>query len=122
MTFDEITADNLDHILKQDGHQFVGRNYDYEYWDFMYEASPGMQVDLLGYGVVEVVDAIIGKDNAVYRGEDTYDNYIILKVGDRFFKKTGYYSSWDGGGMDGPWFEVEKIEKTIYVWEKRLDY
>lgn len=39
--------------------------------------------------------------------------YVILKVDDRLFRKTGHYSSWDSSTWDGPLVEVKEIQKTV---------
>lgn len=38
---------------------------------------------------------------------------LIVKVNDRFFKKVGYYDSWDSCSWDGNLFEVAPFEKTV---------
>jgi hypothetical protein len=44
--------------------------------------------------------------------------YIIVKVGDQTFKKEGAYFSHYGTDWDGPFFEVNKVEKTVEVYER----
>ena len=110
-----ITGDELEARLKDDGNMLNGGYFDY--WDFFHEARPGDKVDVLGLGEVEVLESVTYRDGD-YQGNDSYENYIVVKVGDQIFRKTGYYNSWDGGAWDGAWHEVKKVEKTISVWEK----
>lgn len=42
---------------------------------------------------------------------------LVFKVGDRFFRKHGYYDSWDGGAWDGTLEEVRPREQMITVYE-----
>lgn len=37
----------------------------------------------------------------------------VIKIGDRYFKRTGYYSSWDSSEYDSTVEEVEPYEKTV---------
>jgi hypothetical protein len=122
MTLEDITPQEFENILNQDGHFWVnGERFTNDPWEWM-ECSVGDQLDLLGYGVIVVHELEIGKDFENYLGDDSYENWVILKVADRYFKKDGYYSSWDGGSLDGPWYEAKETQKTINVWEKKLDY
>lgn len=42
---------------------------------------------------------------------------LVFKIGDRFFRKYGYYDSWSGGAWDGDLEEVRPREKMITVYE-----
>ncbi|QIN94157.1 hypothetical protein PP459_gp076 [Streptomyces phage Wakanda] len=44
-------------------------------------------------------------------------NALVFTVGDRFFRKHGYYDSWEGGAWDGGLEEVRPREKMITVYE-----
>lgn len=39
--------------------------------------------------------------------------YVILRVGEQYFRKEGYYSSYNGTDWDGDFDEVEPYQKTI---------
>lgn len=59
-----------------------------------------------GFGKAEFVES--------YGGEGMGDErWIVFKVGDRMFRKNGYYSSWDGSSWDGELEEVEPREVTV---------
>jgi hypothetical protein len=64
-----------------------------------------------GYGVVERVDT--GTDYNDGREERT----MIIKVDNRYFKKVGYYDSWESSSWDGTLTEVRPREKTVTVYE-----
>ncbi|QNN99277.1 hypothetical protein SEA_FAUST_205 [Streptomyces phage Faust] len=42
---------------------------------------------------------------------------MIIQVGDRHFRKVGYYNSWDSSNWDGDLVEVRPREKTVTVYE-----
>jgi hypothetical protein len=60
----------------------------------------------------EVVDSRFGEE-----GDWSVETYIVVKIGDRYFKKTGHYASHDGEYWDGPVTEVKKVTKTVEVYE-----
>lgn len=45
------------------------------------------------------------------------DIYVVVKVGDQFFQKDGFYASHYGSDWDGEVTEVRPVEKTITVYE-----
>lgn len=51
-------------------------------------------------------------------GETTSERiYMIVKVGDRFFKKEGWRSSYGGTDWDGECREVQPEPKTVVVYD-----
>lgn len=44
---------------------------------------------------------------------------IIVKVGEQYFRKIGAYFSHYGTDWDGPFEEVEAVEKMVTVWEAK---
>jgi hypothetical protein len=46
------------------------------------------------------------------------DRWVVFKVGDQLFKKSGFYASHYGTDWDGPLVEVKPVEKTVTVFEK----
>lgn len=114
-----FTAKELERELKADGTNF---NEPYDYFDindFWWEAPVGKVLTTLQYGDFEVVAAAIGKKGSYSDG--SWDNYIILKQGDRYFRLNGEYNSWDSEGWTST-EEVEPVKKTITVWESKHDY
>ena len=51
-------------------------------------------------------------------GEGATDIWVVIKIGDRLFKKTGYHRSHDGTYWDGSVTEVRARETTITVYDK----
>jgi hypothetical protein len=43
--------------------------------------------------------------------------WVVVKIGDQLFKKDGYYASHYGTDWDGPFREVNQVEKTVTVYE-----
>lgn len=66
--------------------------------------------NLDGIGQVEVVECWGGEGQGQSMG-------VIIKVGNRYFRMCGYYSSWDDSEMDGNLEEVKPVEvtRTEYV-------
>lgn len=62
-------------------------------------------------------------DGSGYDGDNYIEGesecYVIFKVGEKYYKKCGYKSSYGYNEIDwnGPCTEVEPIIKTIQVWE-----
>lgn len=80
-------------------------------------AIPTISITVPGLGEVSVVERVGG-------GEGEGDHmHIVFRVADshveHFFKKSGYYSSWDSSDWDGAFVEVHPREKTITVYEER---
>lgn len=63
------------------------------------------------FGLVERVE--ISTDYSDGQEERT----MIIKIGDRYFKKVGYYDSWNSSNWDGSITEVVPREKTITVYD-----
>jgi hypothetical protein len=63
------------------------------------------------------------KVEAAYGGEGEGDQYwMVVSISDgettRYFRKDGWYASYDGGYLDGDTYEVTPQEKVITVYEK----
>lgn len=73
-------------------------------------------VEFPGIGRIEMVES--------FGGEGEGDQYwFVFKITDadgnvRFFRRNGWYASFNGGYYDGPTEEVKPAEKTITVWVK----
>lgn len=46
------------------------------------------------------------------------DIWVVFRLGDQLFKKSGFYASHYGTDWDGPLVEVKPVEKTVTVFEK----
>lgn len=85
-----------------------------------YDPIPESEIELKyfdGFGYIEVVDT--------FGGEGEGDQYwFVFKITDdngevRYFRRDGWYASFNGGYYDGPTEEVVQQEKTITVWVKK---
>ena len=73
--------------------------------------------DLPGVGVIEKVTN--GTELTTW---DEKVLYVIVKIGDQFFKMEGWSDSWSGEeGWEGPLYEVVQKEVVTTVWEKKND-
>jgi hypothetical protein len=67
-------------------------------------------------------DGFTAKVEAQYGGEGQGDQYwVVISLSDgettRYFRKDGWYASYDGGELDGDTSEVKPQEKTIVVYQ-----
>jgi hypothetical protein len=67
-------------------------------------------------------DGFTAKVVAEYGGEGQGDAYwVVVSISDgetaRYFRRDGWYASYDGGNLDGPTTEVAPQEKMIVVYE-----
>jgi hypothetical protein len=70
----------------------------------------------------DTFDGLTAKVISEYGGEGQGDQYwmvVSLSDGDttRYFRKDGWYASYDGGSLDGDTSEVKPAEKVIVVYE-----
>jgi len=63
------------------------------------------------YGDVKIVDRSTDYED----GQE--ERTMILKVGDRFVKKVGYYDSWESSDWYGSITEVKPVDKIVTVYE-----
>lgn len=118
---DLITASELSRLIDDEGLHQVGDSEDaaYEGSEFWHEAYWGRkEYDLGEFGVAQYLDGETGGEGSA--------EYIwqVWQVTDgegnvQFFKKEGYYMSYDGSNWDGELFEVEPYEKTVTDWKTK---
>lgn len=76
--------------------------------------KPGLDIPGIGYAIQ--LDQ--------YGGEDQGTSlWLVFQVTDedgetRYFKRNGWYQSWQGGEYDGPTIEVQAVEKLVTVYEE----
>lgn len=44
--------------------------------------------------------------------------WVILEYAGRFFRKSGFFASWDGSNWDGPFQEVRSERKMVTVYQE----
>ena len=84
--------------------------------EFTYDSDLS-SVDIPGVGVMEKVK--VGTELTTWNEKVLY---VIVKIGDQFFKMEGWSDSWSGEeGWEGPLYEVVQKEVVTTVWEKKND-
>jgi hypothetical protein len=88
-----------------------------EMYDFFDGIKEKKQIQLEGIGLAEYVED--HRPEREWADDDVDGEYIdvIFKIGDRYFRKSGTYSSWDSDEWDGPFEEVTpaKVQRTEWV-------
>lgn len=62
-------------------------------------------------GTLEFVEGYTGGEGG---GEDAY---VVFKLGDRYFRKQGYYASHYGTDWDGELREVNPVQRVVTFYE-----
>lgn len=77
--------------------------------------SSGREWDGIGYFDITLRgETIRPKVVTDFGGEGQGSNrYIVFRIGDQLFRKSGYYASYHGSDWDGDFDEVEEYERTI---------
>jgi hypothetical protein len=47
------------------------------------------------------------------------DIWVVIRVGTQLFEKSGYYASHYGSDWEGPFTEVQAVQKTVTVYEAK---
>lgn len=73
------------------------------------------------YGAIDSLPTIEGIGKLEFADQwggegDGAQIHVVLKVGDRYFQRDGYFSSWGEDSMDGAVYEVKpkQVMKTEY--------
>jgi len=85
------------------------RDFNFE-WNADYAEDHGKEIELPQVGKIEFIETI---------PDDPGDGQFwgaVWKLGDRYFVKAGYYSSWDSSEFDGEFYEVEQRQVMKTVW------
>ena len=74
-------------------------------------------------GDEKTVDGLTAKVVAEYGGEGQGDDYwVVISLSDgeltRYFRRDGWYASYDGGYLDGETYEVKPVEKLVTFYEQ----
>lgn len=81
----------------------------WEPWDYFWESREGLPMLETSLGSLYEIDQHGGEG----QGDELWK---VVTIGDRYFRKSGYYASWDGGSYDGEFEEVFPIQVTRREW------
>ncbi|MFF0498479.1 hypothetical protein ACFYU5_18885 [Nocardia aobensis] len=90
-------------------------------WYFWKYEAPDSGVMIPGIGNVRVVDSVGGGEGS---GEEMYLIFSVQPEGEKYawnvkyYRKDGYYASFDGSNWDGGFFEVKKVQRTVTLFEE----
>lgn len=79
------------------------------FWEYLWDESLTIQTL---HGLVERVDVSTDYD------EGREGRAMVVKIGESYFRKTGYYDSWESSEWDGPLVKVMPVEKTVITYEQ----
>lgn len=84
-------------------------------WDDLVDCpDPGFVTTITLRGEETEVEYVGGKQSREGGGDDID---AVIRVGDQYFKKTGWYASHDGAYWDGPLTEVRRVERMTVFYE-----
>ena len=91
-----------------------------DFHDWWYEGYTPLTTP---FGEMDIIEHEVGKAGTVeYNdGYNLWTNWIIIQIGERYFRLKGEYDSWDPEGWDKTVDEVERKKITIDAWEKKND-
>ena len=100
----DYTAEEVDTVLRdEDG------------WaDFDGIEQPGYKQSYPLRGEAVEFELQDGKYSAEGDGEDIW---LVVRAGDQYFKKAGWYASHDGAYWDGDCSEVKPVQRMTVFWE-----
>lgn len=124
-TAEDFRLDMIKHLSRMKvGTEWVGEDNDEDYFP-NYGYDIGYQFELPGYGTVKTLDSQgMYKDTDEYLDASTSWNvHLIVECQGRCFKFKGTGDSWGcDDSIENHCEEVQAIQKTITVWEKKHDY
>jgi hypothetical protein len=127
--FDGFTAKDLEDYIQS---ELIDNESGEAYWDELrtvledggFTPWKGDRIDIkpFPHGKVLVEDdeetGGEGSQESIYIvfSVESYDNHPFNEGGKRYFRKQGYYASYDGSNWDGDFHEVWPKQKEITVW------
>jgi hypothetical protein len=117
MGADLITAAQFENLINEGIDDGDEDDYKLEGSDFWHEAHYGKEdYDLGEFGVAKYV---VGETGGEGSAEYIWQVWSVTdgEGNTQFFKKEGYYMSYDGSNWDGSLFEVVPFEKTVTDWK-----
>jgi hypothetical protein len=88
---------------------------DVNYWEGISDLADGDKTTIRLRAESVNIEKVGGKAPCEGGGEDVS---VVIKIGDQYFEKLGYYASHYGCEWDGSLTEVKPVEKTITVYER----
>lgn len=88
---------------------------DISWWELAYEDHVTDHLVIHG----EVYPLSVEDSKVGHEGDWETSTYVVINVGDQYFRKTGYYASHHGGEWDGDLTEVAVAWKNVQVWEDK---
>lgn len=101
--WDHMTVDEVREVLESSEYDW------YELGDIETEDDVP---DLKDFGAMRCVERIGGRE-----GSGEY-MAVVLQLGSRTFRKEGHYASWDADRWDGPFREVQPVQRMVTIWEE----
>lgn len=120
-----LSASEIDAIVDNNEASWEKDGDAVSHWEFWNEFDYHETAYIPMLGAITYVDGAGHQEEIIeYNGAySTWAVWVVFKDSDgRYFRKSGEEDSWDGRGYSEPLEEVEQVEKTIKVWEKKLDY
>jgi len=114
--FENIVSEGVKGTYKTWKDEIVDTEYDGS--DFWSEAEGALSIILDDEHTAQFFDGALGGEGSaeyiwqVWAVKDAEGNL-------QYFKKEGYYASYDGSNWDGSLFEVEPFEKTVTDWKEK---
>jgi hypothetical protein len=104
-----------------DWQQGVKDEYNVENFDELSSIS-GAWSEAKYEGSEETFEGLTAKVVKEYGGEGKGEEYwMVISLSDtnttRYFRKDGWYASYDGGSLDGEVYEVQPTERTVVFYE-----
>jgi hypothetical protein len=115
-----LTAEQVEAAINA-GHLRYGEDTSYEEYGEDAAAEFWSELKYKSDRYTVIVDGVDYKAEHVdsYGGMDKgSDIWVVFRLGDQLFKKSGFYASHYGTDWDGPLVEVKPVEKTVTVFEK----
>lgn len=110
-----VTANQVEAAIKDK----LAEGYygDYFWGDLEWDVKRGHLTALTIDGETLPVEFVESEEGG--EGDWETEVWVVFKVGDQYFRKTGYYASHSGTEWDGPMTEVHRVKKVIKVWENK---
>lgn len=108
----ETPYENWDHMTVDEVRGVLGAS-EYDWWEYHEGFDTEAEFpELESLGAMRHIESVGGTS-----GSGEY-MAVVLQLGSRTFRKEGHYASWDADRWDGPFREVQPVQKMVTVWEE----